>query len=135
MTFSKLSVVPLPDTRALVNSQLYASKTSYTTVLQVLTSTLPGLSIVPKSYSLHLRSRLMHSKTFKLMPPKRLTQLQILALTLTNSQSYPNHTLVHLRSRLSCIHSETFNLIPQKRLTQLQILALTLILNRIQTIF
>ena len=49
----------------------------------------------------YLRSRLVHSKTFELTPPKRLTQLQNLALPLTNPQSYPNHTLVHLRSSLS----------------------------------
>ena len=85
----------------------------------------------------------MHSKTFNVMPPKRLTQLQILASTITNSQSYPNHTLLHLRSRLSCtqkhsmlclqnvLHNSKFSLlhlvilncVPTKPLIQLQILS------------
>ena len=94
----------------------------------------------------------MHSETFNLMPPKRLTQLQIFALTLTNSQLYPDHILMHLRSRLACTqkhsmlwlqivpHNSKFSLLHlwtlsrtqtllnrmlTKPLTQLQILSFT----------
>ena len=98
MAFSKLSVVPLPDTCAFVTMPPKCLKQRYSKFS-------PLRFLDSQSYTnhtpVHLRSRLVHAKTFELMPPKRLTQLQNLALPLTNSQSYPNHTLVHLRSRLS----------------------------------